>query len=159
MAPLRPVVGPPGEDVEPARPRVRWPVAAGVGFLVVAAVCAGWLVVQLRPAAAADPRVGALQAQVAALAAQVAEQPAGPQGAPGPAGRDATPGQVAAAVADWLTKHPPAAGRDGRDGRPGPAGRATAPVSWRWTDPASGRTFVCRLDPQSPPAAPAYACT
>lgn len=62
----------------------------------------------------------------AAIAAAVANYlilhpaPAGPSGAPGPSGQNATPDQVAAAVRDYLVAHPPSPGPQGPAGPQGP---------------------------------------
>lgn len=146
--PLRTV---PGDD--PAAPRPKSPLpplVAGVLLTLLAAVLAGWVAVQLtRPPP--DPRVAQLQAQLRDLSDRVAARPvqgpagpAGPAGARGPAGKTGVAGRP---------------GATGPVGPAGPAGRAATPMTWRWTDPATGVTYVCRLDPRSPPAAPAYSCT
>jgi hypothetical protein len=144
-------------DVEPAAPRSRSPLpplVAGVLLTLVAAVLAGWVAVQLtRPAP--DPRVAQLQTQLNDLSARVAEQPAAAQGPAGPAGARGPAGRTGATGRQG---GPGPAGATGPAGPPGPAGRSGSPVTWRWTDPVSHVTYVCRLDPGSPANAPAYAC-
>lgn len=169
MAVMRPVGGGAGPDVRAPGVVWRWwPFAGAMLGLLLAAASAVFLAG--RPsAAAADPRVSSLQAQVNDLSVRVAEQPAGPPGVPGPAGRNATAAQVAAAVAAWMRAHPAAAGQGAAAGDAGPAGPrgpagvpgprgvpgpAGAPQAWRWTDPLTRVTYECRRDL----AAAAYAC-
>jgi hypothetical protein len=144
------------ETAGPADRSPALPLVAGVLLMLVAAVLAGWVAVQVtRPPP--DPRVTQLQAQVSDLSAKLAGTTAtGPAGARGPAGGTGAAGPRGGPGPAGATGP---AGPQGPPGPAGPAGRSGAPVTWRWTDPATHVTYTCRLDPGSPAAAPAYSCT